>query len=108
MRRNRRKEARATIQMLVQFQVENYEAFLRDYATDLSVGGMFIRTNQPRNKGERILLHFTSEAGDSIIEAFGQVVHVSPEGMGIEFIKVDDASRKRIERIIRQKMREIS
>ena len=108
---DRRRFPRVALTLLVQFRVDSYEDFLREYATDLSSGGMFIRTNTPRKEGDEIYFQFAVSGGGSIICGLGKVMHVNPvggpqpPGMGIEFISLDEKSREVIDEIIQRRLR---
>jgi CheY-like chemotaxis protein len=60
------------------------EAFLRDYATNLSHGGAFVRTAHRRAIGDRIELHLRLPDGSELgIPA--TVVHRTADGLGLQF-----------------------
>ncbi len=108
----RRIHPRVPLDMLVQFRVNDMEEFLRDYAVNLSLGGMFIRSDDPRPEGSMIYLQFRLADGGKLIEGLGKVVHVNPPdhpvpGMGVEFVNLDSASRELIDRIIRERLAEL-
>ncbi len=98
--------------MLVQFRLHDMDEFMRVYAANVSVGGMFIRTLTPHPAGAMIYLQFQLEDGKRLIEGLGKVVHVNPPdhpspGMGVEFVNLDDESRVLIDEIIRQRADEL-
>ena len=103
---DRRRFPRVRLNMLVQFRVDSYEDFLKEYATDLGVGGMFVHTDTPREHGSMIYFQFMIRGGRSIIQGLGRVVHVNPSGgqhpsgMGIEFVSLDDDTQAVIQEII--------
>ena len=109
---DRRKYPRVPLSLLIQYRFDTLEDFLAEYSTDISMGGMFIRTDQPREVGSLIYLQFYLRDGAKLIEGLGRVVRVSePEpdagdadyGMGIEFVNFDGESMKLIEQIVDQK-----
>lgn len=108
--RDRRRFPRVRLNLLVQFRVDSYDQFLKEYALDLSAGGMFVRTDEPRPEGAMIYFQFMVRGGQSIIQGLGKVVHVSPAGgqrpagMGIEFVSLEDESQAVIEEIISQRI----
>ena len=64
--------------------------FLRDYVRNLSHGGAFVQTSEPRKVGERIDLHLGMPGGrDLRIPA--TVVHRTDAGVGVEFVHPCDA-----------------
>lgn len=108
----RRVHPRLPLRMLVQFRSESVDDFMREYAGNISVGGMFIKTAEPFPYGVMIYLQFQLADGQKLIEGLGKVVHVNPPdhpspGIGVEFVNLDDASRSLIEGIIRDRASEL-
>ncbi|MDF1561409.1 MAG: TIGR02266 family protein [Deltaproteobacteria bacterium] len=103
---DKRQHPRARLSLLVQYRFASFDEFLGEYASDLSLGGMFIRTDEPRPSGSMIYLQFSLKDGSTLIEGLGRVCHVTepggerPAGMGIEFVNFDEASRELIEGIV--------
>jgi molecular chaperone DnaK len=103
---NRRKHTRTPLSLLVQFRSESFDDFLAEYALDLSPGGMFIRTQEPRELGAMVYLQFSLKDGSKLIEGLGKVVRVIPPsggnqeaGMGVEFVNFDEESMALINEI---------
>ena len=63
---------------------ESEDHFLRDYMTNLSHGGAFVRTRQPREVGERVDLHLRLP-GHEPIAIPATVVRRTEEGVGLQF-----------------------
>lgn len=89
------------------------QQFLSAYAGDISETGMFIRgageAGVPREVGQLVTLHF--EAGkERIVQGTARIARVvngadgSEPGIGVEFVELDESSRKLIEMIIRIKL----
>lgn len=102
----RRRHPRTPLSILVQFRFNTFEEFLAEYSVNLSPGGMFIRTDEPKEEGSVIYLQFTLKDGSRLIEGMGRVVRVNPPGvkdrvagMGIEFVNFDDDSMALIQEI---------
>jgi uncharacterized protein (TIGR02266 family) len=95
----------------VQHRFSSVEDFMAKWASDLSMGGLFLRTDQPREEGAMIYLQFELENGDKLIEGLGRVVRSQPPedgrvaGMGIEFVNFDDDSLSLIEDIVTQRLK---
>jgi len=110
---DKRRAPRAELHILVQFRFASFEDFLAEYATDISAGGMFLRTDTPRPEGAMIYLQFALRDGSKLIEGLGKVVRVNPPGgdrpagMGVEFVNVDEESRGLIEEIVAQKLAQV-
>jgi type IV pilus assembly protein PilZ len=103
----KRRFARAALSLLVQYRFNTFEDFLAEYSVNLSAGGIFIRTDQPKEEGSIIYLQFSLKDGSRLIEAMGRVVRVNPPGvagrvpgMGIEFLNFDEESSQLIEEIV--------
>ena len=82
---------RLPIRVLVEY--ECLEDFLIDYTANVSVGGMFIQTDDPLPVGTRFRLRFKVPEHERVIETFGEVRWSVPPaeagpmrpGMGIQF-----------------------
>jgi uncharacterized protein (TIGR02266 family) len=93
----RRRHLRTPLSLLVQFRFNTFEDFLADYSLNLSPGGIFIRTDEPREQGAMVYLQFSLKDGSRLIEGLGRVVRVHPAGhrdpgMGVEFVNFDEES----------------
>ncbi len=107
---NQRKFSRATIPVVVEYRIASYEAFLKEYAENLSEGGIFIRTYKPCELGAQIFFQFSLEQGGTLIEGMGKVVHISggsDAGMGVEFLELPEDSRTLISEIVADRMSRI-
>lgn len=108
---DRRKHPRANLQLLIQYRFESFDQFLAEYSTDLSVGGLFIKTEAPREEGSFVYLQFALNDGSRLIEGMGKVVRVNPPGdptrtagMGVEFVNFDEESMALIEEIVARRL----
>ncbi|CAG0997447.1 hypothetical protein MYXO_02778 [Myxococcaceae bacterium] len=82
----------------------------REWSTNLSRGGLFLRTDQPFGAGRRLLLEITL-AEHRTIEAVGRVAwtrrplaatdHADSRGVGIEFLAISRDDAAAIERFLR-------
>ena len=110
MSSDRRIYERAPLTMVVQFRLADMDAFMREIAVNISIGGMFIRTTSPHSQDAMIYLQFQLEDGSKLIEGLGRVVHVNPPdhevpGMGVEFVNLDPDSRRLIQSIVDDRLR---
>lgn len=108
---DRRRHPRAPLSLLVQYRFSTFEDFVAEYSGDISVGGIFLRTEDIREEGTLIHLQFWLEDGTRLIEGTGRVVRAiqpgdpaRPPGMGVEFASLDAESAQLIERIIAAKL----
>jgi uncharacterized protein (TIGR02266 family) len=106
----KRRHPRAPLNVLVQFRFDTFDEFLAEYSLNISPGGIFIRTDTPREEGAVIYLQFTLRDGSKLIEGMGRVVRVNPPGdskrpagMGIEFMNFDEESMALIAEICAQR-----
>ncbi|MBN2362017.1 MAG: TIGR02266 family protein [Deltaproteobacteria bacterium] len=106
-RDERRHYQRADLDLLVQHRFATLEEFIEKMAINISAGGMFLATDQPREHGTTIYLRFALADGLPLIEGIGRVVHVNrpgePDrtaGMGIEFVSLDEDSRRLIDSLV--------
>jgi uncharacterized protein (TIGR02266 family) len=94
----RRRHPRTPLSMLVQYRFDTFEDFLAEYSLNLSPGGLFICTDEPREEGSVIYVQFSLKDGSRLIEGMGRVVRVNPKGgsgpvgMGVEFLNFDEDS----------------
>ncbi len=94
---NRRRYPRSPLSILVQYRFNSFEDFLAEYSLNISLGGIFIRTEDPRDEGSIVYLQFSLKDGSRLIEGMGKVVRVNPPGsrdtgMGVEFMNFDEES----------------
>ena len=83
---------------------ESVREFLSAYAGDISEGGMFVRIGPGEHRiGQVIALRF--DAGkERIVQGTARIVRVEETGIGLEFLELDETSRKLIEMIVRIKL----
>jgi uncharacterized protein (TIGR02266 family) len=105
----RRRSPRAVVDLQVSLRFPSVQQFLSAYAGDISETGMFIRTAEPHRVGEVISLRF--EAGkERIVQGTARIVRLveatapGERGIGVEFVELDEVSRKLVEMIVRIKL----
>jgi uncharacterized protein (TIGR02266 family) len=106
---DRRSSPRVPLRLLVQFKVQTLEEFLERYASNLSIGGMFIDCDEPHPLGAMVYLQFRVVDGGTLIEGLGRVAHVNPPGsercgMGVEFVNLDEDSLEFIDGVIERRI----
>lgn len=98
-RHDRRESERVTINK----QFDSFEQFVKEYVTNVSGTGAFIRSDAPLPVGTEVTLRF-SVVLDQIetVEGTGVVVRVErdPPGMGVVFKELDAHSRELVERLL--------
>lgn len=97
-----RKFERVVSKLRVWCEGENITVYAR--VGNLSLGGLFLRTSTPLERGSRATLRF----GSAGVEVPGRVVWArlegqgGPPGMGVEFENIDDGVREAIRRLIEE------
>lgn len=102
---NKRRNRRVDLNLLVQYRFDTFDDFMSEYAADISEGGMFIETEEPRAVGDMIYLQFALRDGTRLIEGLGRVAWSSGAGsrrpgMGIEFVNMDGGSQDLVRTVI--------
>ncbi len=78
-------------------QIESQQMMSLALSRDVSPGGIFVETTQPLSVGVRMKLRFNLGDGGPVVEATAEVTYsVKDLGMGVQFIDISAADRKRI------------
>ena len=96
------REARVTINK----DFESFDEFIREYVTNISKTGAFVKRPSPLPIGTEVNLKFTVIMDDvETIEGVGKVVRVQhdPPGMGVVFTKISAYSQHLLERLLTQR-----
>jgi len=103
---------RQPVGLLVRLAYGSVDEFVERFAVNMSRGGLFIRTRDPRPVGTLLALEIRLQTGETVIRAQGVVRWVQkPEGgtparpplapgMGIQFTQLDEASRSVVDRMV--------
>jgi uncharacterized protein (TIGR02266 family) len=107
--RERRGARRVRVALEVNYR--SADTFLFAYITDLSLLGIFVRTDAPSPPGTRLTLRFTPPGQSAAMELEGQVIWINPvrpileggrnPGMGIRFYSVTEDQRERLVDLVR-------
>jgi type IV pilus assembly protein PilZ len=104
---NRRRQARAPIELKVEYQRLN--TFFADYTKNISKGGTFIGTERPLPIGTEFVFALGLPGVAEPLRLRGRVIwtvpvvdatKANPAGMGIEFIYVDAEEQRAMERFV--------
>lgn len=110
MAKDTRKDPRAKVlTMTVRYKSATLDEFIEHHSYDISRGGMFIKTPSPFPPGT--LLKFEVKIADDhrLMQGVGRVVWKretadakpdQPAGMGVKFIKIDEDSKRVIDRLV--------
>ena len=85
---------------------ESFDEFIREYVTNVSKTGAFVKRESPLPIGTEVNLKFTVIVDDvETIEGVGKVVRVQqePPGMGVVFTSISGYSQKLLERLLTQR-----
>jgi Tfp pilus assembly protein PilZ len=96
---HKQREARLTLNK----EFESFDAFMREYVTNVSKTGAFVLREDPLPVGTEVNLHFTVIMdGVETVEGVGKVVRVQhdPPGMGVVFTQISQYSQHLIERLL--------
>ena len=63
------------------------EGAREDVITNISAGGLFVRTWKKVESGQAIVLEFPLFDFDSTIQVAGKIIRIEPTGFAVEFIK---------------------
>jgi len=110
---DKRSGDRTPIGLAVRLSYGTLDEFVEKFAVNLSRGGLFIRTREPRPVGTRIAFELRLQTGEIALKGVGVVRWVQAEsatasppkapGMGVQFTELDEASRALVERIVTHK-----
>jgi len=113
MAQDTRKDPRAKVlTMTVRYKSATVDEFIEHHSHDVSRGGIFIKTPSPFLAGTLLKFEIRIADDKAMLQGVGRVVWKrdtagtgpdKPAGMGVKFIKVDEASRHLIDRLVTSK-----
>lgn len=62
----------------------------RNFIRDISLGGVFMLTSVPFKVGDEIRIVFNYEDRENPVRLLGRVARVTPEGVGVRFISLNN------------------
>ena len=98
----RRRFERAPISAQVEYELTNSSSGpsrVRRNMANISTGGMFITTEEPIRAGTRMVIRFELPNKHRVI-AVSRVCYRKVNGLGVEFLNLDDEDREEIENYI--------
>lgn len=103
-----RKSGRRPVALQVRLAFGDLDEFVDRYATNLSEGGIFIRSRDPRPVGSRLSFELRLRGGELVFSGEGTVRWVQgldsrglgTPGMGLQFDSLTDESRAILQRIL--------
>jgi len=110
MDQGRRTTDRKAVGLLVKLKHESVGHFAEEFATNLSPGGMFIRSRTPQPVGTPVKFEVQIAGGVRVLRGSATVRWVrevgdpaGPPGMGLQFEELDTASRALVEMMVQRK-----
>lgn len=105
-----RDSRRVPLETRVQFKFDRFSGFISEYSSNISPGGMFIRTKSPLQPGQILDFAFRLGDGFELIKGRGEIVWTRtedegparPAGMGLRFLELAEGSKELIYRIVDQ------
>ena len=102
------KGKRAPPLLKVKYKSATVDAFIEQYALDLSRDGIFVKTAKPPAAGAPLKFEFLLQSGEPVLSGVGRVAWRRtqqaepghPPGMGLKFLKLSTESRAVVERAI--------
>jgi molecular chaperone DnaK len=109
------REQRRAIGLAVRLSYGTVDEFAERFAVNLSRGGIFIRARDPKPVGSLLHFELRLQGGEAVVRGEGVVRWIQaadptaspprPSGMGVQFLRLDEASRVLVERIVTLKER---
>ncbi len=119
LRRNLRKpisieSRRIAVERVITLEFPHFGAFFAEYSTNVSMTGMFIRTDRFQPPGTLATVEFNLADGMPLISGKAKVVWVRerhegpdrPAGLGLRFVELDDEGRQLIRWEVERRLRE--
>ncbi|GHG95052.1 hypothetical protein GCM10012319_58600 [Comamonas sp. KCTC 72670] len=110
MDQGRRTTDRKAVGLLVKLKHETVGSFAEEFATNLSPGGMFIRSRTPQPVGTPVKFEVQIAGGVRVLRGTAMVRWVrevndpaGPPGMGLQFEELDTASRALVDMMVLSK-----
>jgi uncharacterized protein (TIGR02266 family) len=103
-----REHSRAPLKAPVKLQFESWSEPLEGFTGNISVGGMFVETTDPKAVGTYLRFEIRLPGEGDPVRGLGEVVWLRsrsegpdlPKGMGIQFRHFQDQEYQRLERIV--------
>jgi len=96
--KDKREHKRKPFFMVVDYSTD--DRAYKDYIQNISTGGVFIETRMPLSVGQVVSLSFPLRDYQKYIKITGEVVRVSPQGIGVKFRMVDQDQEAMIKSLL--------
>jgi molecular chaperone DnaK len=103
-----RDQTRVPLAHRIQLKFDRFSGFINEYFSNISPGGIFIRTDTPELPGQLLDFEFRLGDGYELIRGRGEVVWARergegperPPGMGVRFLELSPGSKDLIYKIV--------
>jgi molecular chaperone DnaK len=105
-----RRDPRVVVELGLKLAFGSVDEFIERYALNISRGGIFVRTRDPRPPGTALAFDLRLATGERVIRGRGLVAWTTPPsapgepprapGMGIKFVELDTASQALVALIV--------
>ncbi|HEV3455794.1 MAG TPA: TIGR02266 family protein [Thermoanaerobaculia bacterium] len=103
-----RDQTRVPLAHRIQLKFDRFSGFINEYFSNISPGGIFIRTDTPEAPGQLLEFEFRLGDGYELIRGRGEVVWARergegperPPGMGVRFLDLSPGSKDLIYKIV--------
>ncbi|HET8539273.1 MAG TPA: TIGR02266 family protein, partial [Anaeromyxobacter sp.] len=110
MEDEKRSDRRVGAELRLRLAYESVDEFIERYATNVSRGGIFVRTRDPSPPGTELRIDIALERGDEVIRGRGIVRWTTPPsapgepahepGMGVKFTELTPESRALVDLVV--------
>ena len=105
---NRRRFARVTLESRVEIRLSGVDARRKVFLDNISAGGLFIVTQNPKPIGTKLSFEFSVRDGAPSVIGKGIVRWVESDlsktqGMGIQFLELNEEGKKELMEVLRLK-----
>lgn len=102
------RQPRVDLEVGVDLEFESFQGFLSEYSSNISTGGMFVKTDSPPPVGTELKFSFRLKGDHPLIQGTGQVAWVrqhsggpgEPAGIGIRFLSLPDSTEDLIRKMV--------
>jgi uncharacterized protein (TIGR02266 family) len=97
----------------IKLRFDKFASFVSEYSSKLSLGGVFLKTDQLRPAGSEVSFDFRLVDGFRLFHGQGEVVWVRttdngpdrPKGVGVRFAALDDKGRELVLKILEEQVK---
>ena len=96
--KGRRKHERKPFFMVVDYSTDDH--FYKSHIQNISAGGVFIEIRMPFKAGQEVSLTFPLPGYQKYIKIMGEIVRVTPQGIGVKFKMVNEDQEAMIKSLL--------